>query len=242
MKKPRISIFISSILFMLLCCGCGQQPTDKETMTQEPQSGYDHIGSVDTSQEPQTIVYGPDSYDSEDIAILLNKNPEENTVTLYNMEVDKQYTLQVAGTSTLYDKYGEPIALGQLQPGEIVEVTFLKDIKRLNSMQISPESWSNTAINRYEMDWEKKNLLIGADVYNLPEDVVILSGGKVIEPIDLNAVDTLSFRGRGNDVYSIVVEQGHGYLRLENDVNFIGGFIEIGQSIIHKIQEDMLLA
>ena len=242
MKKPRISIFISSILFMLLCCGCGQQPTDKETMTQEPQSGYDHIGSVDTSQEPQKIVYGTDSYDSEDIAILLNKNPEENTVTLYNMEVDKQYTLQVTGTSTLYDKYGEPIALGQLQPGEIVEVTFLKDIKRLNSMQISPESWSNTAIHRYEMDWEKKNLLIGADVYNLPEDVVILSGGKVIEPIDLNAVDTLSFRGRGNDVYSIVVEQGHGYLRLENDVNFIGGFIEIGQSIIHKIQEDMLLA
>ena len=104
MKKPRISIFISSILFMLLCCGCGQQPTDKETMTQEPQSGYDHIGSVDTSQEPQAVVYGPDSYDSEDIAILLNKNPEENTVTLYNMEVE---FVSAGGRKILVPQYRE---------------------------------------------------------------------------------------------------------------------------------------
>jgi hypothetical protein len=38
-----------------------------------------------------------------------------------------------------------------------------------------------------------------------------------------------------------VVEKGHGYLRLENDEDFIGGFIEVGQSKITKITEDMLL-
>ena len=37
------------------------------------------------------------------------------------------------------------------------------------------------------------------------------------------------------------MEKGHGYLRLENDADFIGGFIEVGQSKITKITEDMLL-
>ncbi|MBQ7775177.1 MAG: PEGA domain-containing protein [Lachnospiraceae bacterium] len=247
MKKPRISIVISSIILMLLCCGCGKtgqeiSSSGNETAVQESSQTNNNVaGSVEVQNSRQEVVYGPDSYDSEDTAILLKKSTEESTITLYNMEVDRQYTLQVTGTSTLYDKYGEPISLAQLQPGEIVDVTFLKDIKRLNSLQLSPDSWNNTSVSRYQLDWERANLTIGADVYNLPEDVVLLSDGKVIETMDLNPVDTLSFRGIGSDVYSVVVEKGHGYLRLENDVNFIGGFIEIGQSIIHVIQEDMLL-
>ena len=247
MKKPRISIVISSIILMLLCCGCGKtgqeiSSSGNETAVQESSQTNNNVaGSVEVQNSTQEVVYGPDSYDSEDTAILLKKSTEESTITLYNMEVDRQYTLQVTGTSTLYDKYGEPISLAQLQPGEIVDVTFLKDIKRLNSLQLSPDSWNNTSVSRYQLDWERANLTIGADVYNLPEDVVLLSDGKVIETMDLNPVDTLSFRGIGSDVYSVVVEKGHGYLRLENDVNFIGGFIEIGQSIIHVIQEDMLL-
>lgn len=38
-----------------------------------------------------------------------------------------------------------------------------------------------------------------------------------------------------------MVEKGHGYLRLTNDENFIGGWIEVGQSMIRPISEDMLL-
>lgn len=190
--------------------------------------------------EPE-IVYPPNSYDSEDTAILLKKDTVENTVTLYNMEVGRQYTLQVTGTSTLYDKYGQALSLAQLEPGDIVDVTFLKDIKRLNSMQIAAGSWSNESAGRYVIDWERKTVTIGQDVYKIPDNVLLLSDGKVIEKMDLNAVDVLSFQGMDSRVLSIVVEKGHGYLRLENDVNFIGGFIEVGQSVITTIKEDMLL-
>jgi hypothetical protein len=37
------------------------------------------------------------------------------------------------------------------------------------------------------------------------------------------------------------VEKGHGYLRLANDENFIGGWIEVGQTVIQRITQDMLL-
>mgnify|MGYP002748090421 FL=1 len=40
---------------------------------------------------------------------------------------------------------------------------------------------------------------------------------------------------------SVVVEKGHGYLRLVNDENFVGGWLEIGQTQIVRITEDMLV-
>lgn len=236
MKKQRITILISSMVLMLWCGACGQQETMDENRSETIQNVMPE--GEDSKKES---VYGPDSYDSQDTAILLKKDTVENTVTLYNRQVGRQYTLQVVGSSTLYDKHKEPLSLAQLKPGDIVEVTFLKDLKRLNSMQIAPQSWSNTSVNRYVLDWEKKSLTIGEDVYNLSEDTILLSEGKVIEKMDLHPVDRLSFQGMGSDVLSITVDKGHGYLRLENDVNFVGGFIEVGQTLIQKIEEDMLL-
>lgn len=247
MKKLRINILIGSIFIMLLCCACGKQIGENTSSQGQSdvvthQSTQESSGDVSSEQgmAPE-IVYPPDSYDSEDTAILLKKDMTGNMVTLYNMELARQYTLQVTGTSTLHDKHGEPLSLAQFQPGDIVDVTFLKDIKRLNSMQIAAGSWSNENAARYIIDWERRTVTIGQEVYKIPDEVLLLSEGKVIEQMDLNPVDVLSFQGMDSKVLSIVVEKGHGYLRLENDVNFVGGFIEVGQSKITTIKEDMLL-
>ena len=45
----------------------------------------------------------------------------------------------------------------------------------------------------------------------------------------------------GHDIISIIVEAGHGYLDLNNEDALIGGWIEVGQSVIQEISPDMLL-
>ena len=40
---------------------------------------------------------------------------------------------------------------------------------------------------------------------------------------------------------SVIVERGHGYVRLMNDSYFEGGWIEVGQDIIKKVTEEMLI-
>ena len=62
-----------------------------------------------------------------------------------------------------------------------------------------------------------------------------------MELMDINAADVLTISGIGTSVYSVQIERGHGYLRLAGDEYFIGGWIEVGQSNIQKITEDMLL-
>lgn len=221
---------------MLLCgilaiTGCGM--LNAETPVEE--------SAASPAMENVYQAPGPDSYDSADTAVLVKKDSENNTVTLLNREVGKQYTLYIVGTTTLTDRYGTAVSLEQIMPGDVVDVTFLKSQKRLNSMKLSESSWSNEAVSKYALDFERKNLTIGEERFKLTDDTLFFSEGRQIEEMDINERDVLSFQGIGNQVVSVVVEKGHGYLRLNNDEKFVGGFIEIGQVMVQQITDDMLL-
>lgn len=187
------------------------------------------------------VVTGPDSYDSADTAILVGRNDKEGTATFLNLDLGKKYTLSIDGTTRFYDKYGESISFSQVRTGDIVDVTFLKSKKHLTTLQLSPSSWSAGDVENYEINSIRGEISIGSEVYKLTSNTQYFSEGRSIDSMDLNPADILSFQGIGSQVLSVSVEKGHGYLRLANDANFIGGWIEIGQSQIQKITEDMLL-
>ena len=246
MKNTKISSLLICILLICLCCACGQSKQEQEQepgRTNAPTSSETAEIRPETLSQPEAtpMVYAPDSFDTEGLAVLLEKDTAEKKVVLYDLNTAEDYTLDVVGTSSFEDKYGEPLALNQLQPGDVVEVTYIKDIRRLNSMRLAPNSFSIKEVEKYTLDWSKQRAVIGKDHYKLPENVLLFSEGKKISPMDLNDVDILSYQGVGNCIHSILVEKGHGYLRLENDEDFQGGFIEVGQSKITTITEDMLL-
>lgn len=232
-KVRKISKYLLTLGMMLFCCGCSS--------SQQMPLPTIPVSKPEGELVQEEVLYRPDSYDSLDTAVIVKKDMEAGTVTLLSTAAGKKYTLKVEGTSTMYDRHGGAVSFAQMEAGDIVEVTFLKDIKRLNSMQLCPQAWSNDSVNRYEIDWERNTISIGKDQYKFSDETLFLSQEKEIEQMDLNAVDVLSFHGIGSSVLSVVVEKGHGYLRLENDSKFIGGFIEIGQSMITLIKNDMLL-
>lgn len=222
------SVAMAAILMLSGCqAGNSQQNND-----QTPNSGR-----VDTG----FVLTGPDSFDSADTTIVVQKKKEDNSVTFLNLNRGKYYTLSMDGTTHLYDKYGESISLEQINEGDIVDITFLKNSKHMTSMQLSSDAWKNEEISRYEIDYARREVTIGEDIYRITDNTQYLSNGQRIETMDLNPSDVLTFQGLDNQVLSISVEKGHGYLRLLNDENFVGGWIEIGQSIIQRITDDMLL-
>ena len=241
MKNTKTSSLLICILLLCLCCACGQkkQPVSTTAPTSQEQSGTP--GDTISQPEATPMVYAPDSFDAEGMAVLMESNTVEKKIVLYNPNMAETYTLEVVGTSKFTDKYGEPMALSQFRPGDVVEVTYIQEIMRLNSMQQASQGFTIQEAQKYALDWDRHQVTIGKSHYQLPENVLIFSEEKVITPMELNEMDILSFQGTGSSICSIVVEKGHGYLCLENDKDFIGGFIEVGQSKITKITEDMLL-
>ena len=238
-KEPMKKIFVSLVLTLILITVL-LFITWKDG-TRAPVSSGNEAGAtqrVDTG----FVVTTPDSYDSADTPILVSKNLNENTVTFLNLDLGKKYTLSFDGTTKFYNKYGESIALDQINVGDIVDVTFLKSKKHLTTMSLSADAWRHDSVEKYEFNTVKKEVSIGDEIYKLSDDTQYLSQGHSIEEMDLNVADILTFQGIDKTVLSVTVEKGHGYLRLANAESFVGGWIEIGQKQIQRITEDMLLA
>jgi hypothetical protein len=182
-----------------------------------------------------------DSFDSADTPILISKNTEEKTVTFLNMDIGRRYTLSYDGTTKFFNKYGEGISFEQIAEGDVVDITFLKSDKHLTTMTLAGNAWHYDNVEKFEFNNIKKEVSIGDETYKLSDNTVYISGGHMIEEMELNAADVLSFQGIDKTVFSVTVEKGHGYLRLANSESFVGGWIEIGQAQIQRITEDMLL-
>lgn len=228
-KRKRFAVVLG-IICMVLMAGCSFKNNQKETNpnnTQGADTGF--------------ILTGPGSFDSADTAVVVRINKEEEKITFLNLTINRNYTLQYDGTTVFSDKYGQSMTLEQIREGDIVDVTFLKSKKKLATLAISGDSWTTADISRYQFDVVSHDVTIGNEIYKVTENTKIFSNGEQIEMMDLNSADILTFHGIGNTVHSIVVERGHGYLRLSGDENFIGGWIEVGQNIIYQITEDMLL-
>lgn len=219
------------VMLALLITGCTSQASNIGM-------AKDNGGSaVDTGFTVTTV----GSYDSADTAVVVSSDLDNKSVTFMNMNTGKQYTLYYDGTTYIEDKYGSPMTISQIRAGDVVDVNFLKGKRQIASMQLSPAAWVYDNVVNYDLGGMNKTASIGSTTYSLPDDVVVLSEGKRVEVMDIVMQDVVSVQGIDHKIYSINVEKGHGYLRLRNDQPLIGGWIEVGNTVIREITEDMLL-
>lgn len=188
------------------------------------------------------IIAQPGSYDSADTAVVKEIDTESGSIILMNVETGRYYTLNYDGTTVIEDKYGSGMAMSQVNNGDIVDVTFLRGKKKLASMKMSESAWVLEKVQKYNFDTLAKNAEVGGGIYSIRNNMVVSSEGRDAQLEDIIKGDVVSVSGIGNTVYSVVVEEGHGYLRLSHDEYLRGGWIEVGQAVIQEISEDMLLA
>lgn len=230
-NKIGCEIIKKMILAVIVCVLTGCAP-----------SGQGALPTVPTVSDTGFVAALPGNYDSADTAIVISKNLSESTITFQTLAIGRRYTLNYDGATTYADKYGQALSLEQIQEGEIVDVTFMRERKRLNSLQVSSDTFVKSGVEDFELSENLNYMRIGNEEFSFAEDMVVISESGVGERMDLNPVDILTIIGYDHTIHSVIVEQGHGYLRLENDSYFIGGWLEVSQRQIVPIAEDMLLA
>ncbi|MGN0347367.1 MAG: PEGA domain-containing protein [Lachnospiraceae bacterium] len=221
MKKWTITLIITLLLALLY--GCGQQST--ANTASENASGF--------------IAALPGNYDSADTAIVISKNTQESTITFQNLVLGRRYTLYYDGATEFYDKYGLAVSLEQISRGQLVDVTFMKGRKRLNSMALNAGAFQFENLSNLEISGNK--VMLQGEEYRFDDNLAFISETAISELMEISAVDKVTLVGQDHTIYSLIVEQGHGYLRLENESFFVGGWVELSQSMIYPIEEDMLL-
>lgn len=183
----------------------------------------------------------PNIYDSEDAAVVVKKDTEAGTIQLQNIATSRRYTLNYDGTTRIFDKNDVALSMQQLKEGSVVTVRFYKPDKSLSYVKENAEALSLPSLSNYELDLKNGGITVGKERYVLSGSVVVVSDGRETEPWELNAMDVISVWGYQDRIYGINVEKGHGYLRLQNEDYFVNGWVDVGDKVIRKIEEDMLL-
>lgn len=177
----------------------------------------------------------------EDTAIVIFRDTEEKILNFQSVTSGEKYALHYTGTTEIADQYGEAMSMAQVPLGEIVDLVYSVHSKSVQTIQISSETWTYTDISKYSFDEATNTMYVADEKYMLSKELVIASQDEIVELMDINEQDILTIKGYNRVISSIIIDKGHGYLRLKNDEYFVGGWIEVGQSIIKPVEEDMLL-
>jgi hypothetical protein len=233
MKKAIVPICV--ILFILFL-GCyliimeyakerADLKVENELKQQEEEKGEE------TEPEPDEGVQG----------LLIDIDESVHMMSFEDISTGKSYRLPYEEGIDIRSKHDEMMTFAQLEPGEIYSLYYTRSVKKLTGLKVSDKVWTYTDVTRFSFDERKKIMTIGDESYKFNDGLKIFSGGKEARIMDVTELDTLIVRGIDKQVLSVVVDKGHGYIRVLNDAYFVGGWIEIGQEIIKPVTDDMLI-
>jgi hypothetical protein len=185
-------------------------------------------------------------YDSADTASIKQINTVSKTIQFRNHDIGKNYTLKYDNTSQITNIHGEPISAALLEVGQVVDITFLKGSKHLNSLTVSKKAWLEENVTDFSLVSNDETAKINGTVFHITRKTLIISDGQAVNPEDILATDTLRVSGIDKELYSIVVTRGHGYVSLSsdrvNDRTLVGAWIELDKEVIRKITPNMLIS
>lgn len=173
--------------------------------------------------------------------VVIQNDVSRRQMILQELGSDIQTTLSYDATTQVTDKYGSLKTGEEVEAGEILEADYTPGMGRIATMQVPEGVWEYQEVSKYSIDNEQKSMEFAQRKYQYSSQTYIGSSGQTIELMELNKQDVLTVRGIDYSVYSIVRTKGHGYIRLKNYSDFVGGMIEIGNGIILPVTKNMLL-
>ena len=191
--------------------------------------------------EAEEEVVDMESLEYAATGILIGKDTVKKALTIRPVEGGSDFLLEYDGTTSFLAKHGNSISIDQLSLGDIVDVNYSIHSGKLKTIQLSENAWTMTDISKFEINEKRKQMTVGDDTFKIDENLVISYGEEMASLMDITSLDTLKIQGVDRKVCSITVERGHGYIRLQNDAYFVGGWLEIGQDIIKPITSEMLV-
>jgi hypothetical protein len=176
-------------------------------------------------------------------AIVTNVDEVNGKITLQSVNYDTELVLTYNGGADVQDKYGDVLAVSQLDLGTVADVVYDGNRNKLISLYVS----SNDKVQKMEhisgaqVDMLTNMVKINGTSYKMCAGVSAFSEDGEIQVNEVCSEDQISVWFYNDVVCSIYVELGHGYLRLEDYASYIGGTVEVGYDVIVPVTEDMLL-
>ncbi|MCH5268445.1 MAG: PEGA domain-containing protein [Lachnospiraceae bacterium] len=173
--------------------------------------------------------------------VVTMQDTEQQKITVRELDSDLETIIYYDATAVVTNKYQETITADQITVGEILETEYRAADTVLVSALVPKDVWEYNEVGSFSFRTEENMMQFAGKKYQYSTGTYISSGEQVIDFLELSKQDELTVRGVGFKVYSIVRTSGHGYIRMTNYQDFMGGMVEVGSRIILPLTENMLI-
>lgn len=173
--------------------------------------------------------------------VVIQNDIEAKQLQLRELDSDVISTLTYGASSVIQDQYQEEREGEEIEVGLILQVSYRSSDAKLVSALVPDDVWEYQEVKRFTFSGDENMLQVAGGKYQYSSTTYFAADGATVEPMELNNQDVLTVRGIGIYVYSVVRTSGHGYIRLTNYQDFIGGMAEVSSDLMVPISENMLI-
>lgn len=202
-------------------------------------TGNHHEQAPETYSEVTDLTH--EDYDTDMIAVVSGIDHDNGRITLLCTDTQEILELTYGGSSDIRDKFDQVVSMKQIPVGQLVDVGYIADTKRLIKLCVSSASWEYIGVNSLEIDTDNKEMRIAQKRYRYAGQVIVLDNGEHKDVKELAAQDELTIRGIDETIWSITVTRGHGTVRLKDADDFIGGYVTVGYEAMQQVEQDTVL-
>ena len=206
----------------LMFCACSKRSVGSGIVQNRMGSG----ASVKTEQ----IVQAEDETEIQEVLdgelyILTKLDTERKTAAFQKVTSGRQLQYGFDTGTRFLNKYGDSRAAESFLAGDVVELEVSDSTQKLLSVQMSDQVWVYEDIVNYSVDESIHAFIIGQTKYSYDPGMDIFSGEETVGFANLGESDVLRAVGIDNELISLSVSKGHGYLALANTKLFEGSLI-----------------
>lgn len=225
-----------------ILCSCGDKAN-----AQRISFGTQYYSSDDTEEEDvedteiESKKKDKEKTNGKADYVVIEVNTEDEIIRLYNKTKDLEYQFYYSLDTKILNRHGKNTSMGSISAGKIVNISGITADGKVGEIQISPNVWDYSDIKRYELDTDKKTLVVGDTKYRYTKKTQVFSENENISPKDIGEDDELEIVGKGKEILSIVVTTGHGTLSLKNTSLFEGSFLQLDNRAFVNITPNMVM-
>ncbi len=235
----RLCSILLIVIIAVFAGGCSFDGTDKSSQLINGSQITPMPTTKASDSDTQGISSEPGS--STCTAVLIKRNTTRQTITVRDIYSGDDYVLSYTGGTDVKDRYDQVISMAQLEIGEILDVSYDEEQNKAKTVCVNKDAFESNNIMGFKATSSKQTITFGSASYMYTDNITVISGNKLITPAEILNRDIVTVRGISNKIYSVTVDKGHGYLTFSGIEQFIGGMVEIGNSFLYTVSEDMLI-
>ena len=227
----RIVLLFLSFLFLALFSSCG------ETGGQTGVGGHGTIIQPKPEKTPEEAKEEKPEEKKGGLYIIEQLDMEEETITLLSLTSGTMLRYSYNLTTRFLDRFGNSASWANFTCGRVVHIGEILPSNALSSIMLSDEVWEQDQITNFSLDLTGRTLDIAGEEYDLSPDLEVFSGDRVSAPELIGENDTIRVVGKEDQILTIAVTTGHGYVKLVNTKLFDGSMLLIGSKVVTLVYE-----